>query len=777
MPTVPANARVTSLAEVTARARKTGFLERVSTAVRYVIAGVTPDTWMSPDQPYEATQPQAAGRRFDYPVGSNLFYTPRGTELTSFQQLRTLADNCDLVRLAIETRKDQLAALGWSVGNVDPDKDAPDDPATQAVIEALRKPDGLHSWQAWLRMLLEELLVIDAPTIYPRKRRNGAHYTFELIDGATIKPLIDADGRSPLPPSPAYQQVLKGLPAVDYTRDELLYLPRNPRVHKFYGFSPVEQIILTVNIALRRSISQLQYFTDGTVPAAFANVPAGWTPQQIEQFQEYWDTLIEGDQRKKRQVIFGPDGSKMTMMREAPLQDVFDEWLARIVCFCFSLPPTAFVKQMNRATAQQQQESGLQEGLGPFKVWVKEVIDNLIQVQLKQPQLEFRWMDQAPVDPAVQATVLTSYQKQGNFSVNDIRAKLGEEPINEPWANEYVIITATGATPLADLIQQSKIAVQNALKPPEPPQDPNAPKQPKDAGAPKGSAKPKPEPTEATAAKLAKADNPADGPLDPRGMAFLKAIQAALALVREDAVGKLPTVEKAADGGTGKPAQDAPEEPESWIAAYLSKLDLSGLTLAFDDTTDTLQAVAADGSRAEIAKVSADPEIAAELKDRGVDFMDHQDPNAIEFARRRAGDLIASDGDGGMLADATRNMIRATITKALDEHKTIAQLADVLQNAYAFSPERAEFIARTEIRNAHEQGALFGAMTTFEKAGAQAQKSWLLSNDEGICPICEANAEEGWIPIKKAFSSGDMAPLAHPRCRCGAAYRRKPKED
>ncbi len=35
--------------------------------------------------------------------------------------------------------------------------------------------------------------------------------------------------------------VSKGLPAVNYTRDELLYLPRNVRSHSLYGFSPVEQ--------------------------------------------------------------------------------------------------------------------------------------------------------------------------------------------------------------------------------------------------------------------------------------------------------------------------------------------------------------------------------------------------------------------------------------------------------------------------------------------------------------------------------------------------------
>ena len=424
--------------------KQSPFMQRVADAVRYAISGVTPATWMSPDQPVEPTAPEARGRRFDYPVGANLFYTPRGTELTSFEQLRALADNCELVRLAIETRKDQIAGLTWSVSHVDPKQDRPDDPATKLVEQILTRPDGLHSWKEWLRMLVEEMLVIDAATIYPRKRRDGSHYCFELIDGATIKPLIDADGRSPLPPSPAYQQVIKGLPAVDYTLDELLYLPRNPRVHKFYGFSPVEQIILTVNIALRRSVSQLQYFTEGTLPAAFATVPKDWTPQQIEEYQEYWDTLIEGNQARQRQVRWVPTGAKFTMLRDAPLQDSFDEWLARIVSFAFSLPPTPYVKQMNRATAETAQDAALKEGLGPLKSWVKQIVDDLIQRRLGYSHLAFRWKNAEAVDPATRASILTTYQGHAVYSVNEVRAKLGEKPIAKDWANAHIVATAEG---------------------------------------------------------------------------------------------------------------------------------------------------------------------------------------------------------------------------------------------------------------------------------------------------------------------------------------------
>ncbi|MEO8994656.1 MAG: phage portal protein, partial [Rhodanobacter sp.] len=388
MPRIPAGAKTTDLTPVVNAARQQGFLSRISTAVRYAIAGVTPDTWMSPNQPVQPIAPQAAGRQFDYPVGTNLIYTPRHGELASFQQLRALADNCDMVRLAIETRKDQMAALVWNVSYIDKDMSEDGDPRVDAIVNLFKRPDGTHGWQSWLRQMLEEVMVTDATAIYPRRLNNGEPAAFELIDGATIKVLVDAGGRTPQAPSVAYQQILKGLPAVDYTSDELIYAPRNPRVSKFYGYSPVEQIVLTVNIALRRAASQLQYFTEGNVPAAYAAMPLDWSGQQIKEFQAYWDTVIEGDQGYKRKVRFVPGGTKVDSVNQAPLADEFDEWLARVISYAFGLPPTQFTKQATRTTSDALQEASLKEGLAPLMIWVKEITDHLIQGVLGHADLE-----------------------------------------------------------------------------------------------------------------------------------------------------------------------------------------------------------------------------------------------------------------------------------------------------------------------------------------------------------------------------------------------------
>jgi len=214
---------------------------RLAEATRYVITGVSPETWFGPLQPLAPmAPPEVKGRQFDYPFGANLNYIPRAEDGVSFAELRGLADALPLLRAVIETRKDQIAGQNYAV-RARAHADAPDaSKSIDTVTRFLTRPDRRHSFADWLRMVVEEMLVIDAATIYPRYARGGGLYSLDIIDGATIKPLIGEDGRAPEPPDPAYQQILKGVPAADFSAEELIYLPRNLRSHRLYGMSPVE---------------------------------------------------------------------------------------------------------------------------------------------------------------------------------------------------------------------------------------------------------------------------------------------------------------------------------------------------------------------------------------------------------------------------------------------------------------------------------------------------------------------------------------------------------
>jgi hypothetical protein len=216
---------------------------------------------------------------------------------------------------------------------------------------------------------------------------------------------LDERGRTPVPPQAAYQQVLAGMPAVDYTADELLYLPRNPRPHKVYGYSPVEQVMTTVNLALRRQASQLQHFTEGNVPEALIGVPTGWTVDQIKAFQLYWDSLHEGSLAQRRHAKFVPGDMKYQPTRDPSLKDEFDDWLARVVCYAFSLPPLALVREQTRATAETAAHGARADGLEPAKLWVKELVDTAIGRWWGWDDVEFAWVDEEALSPLERARI------------------------------------------------------------------------------------------------------------------------------------------------------------------------------------------------------------------------------------------------------------------------------------------------------------------------------------------------------------------------------------
>src|SRR3984957_5167665 len=294
------------MSEPVRRALPPSVFARLADAARYVITGVSPDTWFGPLQPLAPmAPPEVKGRQWDYPFGANLNYIPRSDDGVSFAELRGLADALPLLRAVIETRKDQIAAQSFAIRS----RNREDSPASSQAIDQVTRffarPDRRRSFADWLRMLLEEMLVIDAATIYPRYNRGGSLYALDIIDGATIKPLIGEDGRPPGPPD----------------------RPRTLRAHRMYGMSPVEQIALPVNIALRRDASTLDYYRTGSSPDAFATLPKEWTADQIRSFQDYFDALMSGNLARRRQTKFMPADFKLIEARQPPLKDQYDEWL------------------------------------------------------------------------------------------------------------------------------------------------------------------------------------------------------------------------------------------------------------------------------------------------------------------------------------------------------------------------------------------------------------------------------------------------------------------
>ena len=402
----------------------------------------------SPGEPLTPIADEPA-RGWDFPVGVNTVLTPRAYEPFGFPQLRAFA-NVELVRLAIETRKDQIERLDWRIkprgaGQPAESQAASADPRIASQEAFWRKPDGATPFATWLRLLLEDLLVLDAPAIERRRNRGGGLIGLDVIAGDTIHPMVDETGRRPRGPDDiAFQQVIKGSAWANLTNADLIYAPRNPRPNHNYGLSPVEQIIVTINTAIRRQAAQLAYFSEGNMPAGLLNGPEGWNPEQLRDMQFWLDGRLSGQTAEQAKLLWVPAGTRYQAFKDSPIKDEFDEWLARVVCFAFSLPPTAFIRQMNRGTAGADQERGLEEGIEPLKRWAKRLVDGVIQDDLACPDLEFAWNDGAEVDPGKQATIDDLALRNGSATIDEVRARRGLPPLPNGAGAKALVYGAGG---------------------------------------------------------------------------------------------------------------------------------------------------------------------------------------------------------------------------------------------------------------------------------------------------------------------------------------------
>ena len=719
-----------------------GIIARLVAGVRYGLTGNKPE-WFGPGDPLPpVAQDSAVGRQFDFPVLQNVRQRPRDGENVSFSSMRALSESCDVLRLVIETRKDQIAKMRWNIKPTD--EKAKPGKRCDEIKAFFAMPDREHRWDSWLRMLLDDLFVIDAPAIYPRLTLGGGLYSLEPIDGSTIKRVIDQNGRTPIPPQPAYQQVLKGLPAVDYSADELIYVPRNPRTHKIYGYSPVEQIVMTVNIALRRSLHQLQYYTEGNIPEALIGVPETWNPDQIRQFQDYWDSLLEGNTAARRHAKFIPGGLKIQETKDQALKDDFDEWLARIVCFAFSVAPTPFVKQQNRATAETAQEAAISEGLAPIMAWVKGLVDTVLVKYFGAADLEFEWEDEKVLQPEVQSKILDTKLRNGSVTINEVRALDGRDPIE--GGDESMLYTSAGAVLLKDVI--------NPPPPPEPTQIMMHPGTlpPPDNAPPPGDGKEPPEKEALGKSKKTIAPIDRERAAIVRQQIKLKKVVAAFLTAKGKDVASQVIDEM------GKMSAD----DASRLARILDDIDLQGWLSLPGDIQTILEAVMKDGSNEALVQVG--------LQDAGPELVNLLNEKALAYSQERSaelvgmkwvdGELVENPNAAWAITESTREFVRGDVARAIEEGMSNDDLAELLESNYAFSAERAEMIARTETAFAD----VAGNMAAYRESNLVESKEWLVG--AGCCELCQ-ELDGMIIPLDENFPNdgGDGPPL-HPMCRC-----------
>jgi Phage portal protein len=429
-------------------------------------------------------------RRWEFEVAQNI--NVQGGRLVPFKTLRQSADAIDIIRRCIEAMKNKMAGLEWDIS------------LTPSAIERIMSEQGVNQvraaqlakdqfnedmnrlrqfWEtpdinngmdfvSWLSMFLEDLLVLDAVAIWPQQTVGGDLKALQLIDAATIKPLIDDRGMRPVAPNAAFQQILYGFPRTEFsaptetleadgefTSDELSYLVRNRRTHSVYGFGPVERALPLADLYLRRQQWLRAEYTDGVMPELMFKTDAtfGNNPDLLRAYENIFNDELSGqtEQRKRARLLpAGLDPVQFDGYGEK-FNETLDEYLITSICGHFGILPTeiGFVGKSGlggSSVHEGQAESSEVLGLLPLATWVARQISQLSYVYLGMPrELEFKFQPSARQDDKAIADAEDVRIRNGSLTLNEARSKNGLPLLEADYADQPIFV-ATGAYALTE---------------------------------------------------------------------------------------------------------------------------------------------------------------------------------------------------------------------------------------------------------------------------------------------------------------------------------------
>lgn len=484
----------------------------------WVTAQFGPD-WPLPPEPLDA--PSADGqpepRIWQYPFSWNIqLFDERQI---SWETLRQAAET-SLMRTCIEVRKEELSSLDWVI-RVNPVASEQMARASrkskESVEEELRTkyekeiakatafwqtPDRRNGYNFadWVSLVLEEQLVWDAIAIYPRRTYGGDLLDLLVIDGSTIKPLLDQQGGRPEPPAPAYQQILYGYPRGEYTPDtvdidgetvvpagltatQLIYRRRVVRTRTPYGFSPTERALLDGLLYNRRFGWMVAEYTEGTQPAQFMKNTGDvdWSARQLLQYEKVFNDRYSGNTAERHRFALLPPGIEPAGVQQVPERYKADydlHLIARVAMhYGITLPELGFTEKGGLGSAgyhEGQEAVQYRRSRLPDIRWFQRFLTEISCTQLNLPsELEFAFLGLEEEDEASSDAVVQNKVSSGRMTLNEARARDGLPAFNFNEADMPMLETARGVVFIQGASDQAPAGVM--IEPASEKIDPNAP--------------------------------------------------------------------------------------------------------------------------------------------------------------------------------------------------------------------------------------------------------------------------------------------------------------
>jgi hypothetical protein len=454
-----------------------------------------------PPAPINTVRPdtgRAEPRLWEFPVSWNLQINDRYH--VPWRTLQSAAD-MPLFRKCIERRK-SVCQLDFTV-TVDPKAVAREAQASKQaktdvesglrdkymseisrVTDWLQVPDRKNDldWSAWTSLLMENRLKFDAAVVYPRYTYGGDPFAFEVIDGKTVKPLLDEYGGRPMPPYPAFQQVMYGFPRGEFVattdspdggtpvvpggyRSDQLYYERSVfRSESPYGMSATEIALFDGLLWMRRMGWMMAEYTEGVAPTGLLEVPetSTWTPGQWEDWSRALNDHLAGNTAERHQWPMLPPGLKLVQGEETAerYKPDYDMFLIKLIAGDFGLPASevGFTEAGALGASFHEGEEDIlnRQTRMPDAKWLSGYATKLAIRELGMPNaLRVEILGLESEDEAAADAVALQQFQNGRATLNEDRAARGEPAYDFDEADMPMLVTPRGVVFLEGASKQA----------------------------------------------------------------------------------------------------------------------------------------------------------------------------------------------------------------------------------------------------------------------------------------------------------------------------------
>ena len=234
---------------------------------------------------------------------------------------------------------------------------------------------------------------------------------------------------------------------------EISYAARNLRADDWtseYGRSPLEYCAEVLTGVINGISFNTAFFNDSHIPPGILSLAGEWDPEYIENLRT---SIISGLSDRghwhKMLVLLGDVGSEIrwTQLRQNDRIDMhWEKWitfLTNLLCSLFEMAPEEINFQAFRQQGQAMQEAdpltrilyGYDTGFVPMMLFLQDFINEALIWPIC-PDVEFTWTSLHRQDEARSLQLAAQKLNLGAYSINEVRADLGDPPWRDPLDTE-----------------------------------------------------------------------------------------------------------------------------------------------------------------------------------------------------------------------------------------------------------------------------------------------------------------------------------------------------